>query len=921
MTQEFHLSVTPVGAQTYLIRTERVESGVPLAEEQVVWPVDRWIGQARQLLNDPVSELLQGGAIANGSQSLWDLASLPDAADSVSTASLVALGREIYSALFQGTIRDSWMAAQSIAQNRRDVLRLRLGLQGTQLQQVPWEVLHNGDCPLATGVELSFSRYQPERGVSSFKADRWILQPHQPLRILMAIAAPSDQERLALAQEFRHLQAELQQGLAQTPLNGRAIAPEIQVTLLEQPGRAQLTQALEQGHYQIFHYAGHSDLGTAGGSLYLVNPKTGLTETLSGEDLAGLLVNNGIYMAVLNSCRSAYTPAADAPAETGSQNLAQALIRRGVPGVLAMAERIPDEVALTLSRLLYRNLKQGYPIDLSLSRTRQGLISAYGSHQLYWALPILYLHAEFGGQLTAGDRPSAQSLPSSVYPSLMDHSLDDLLANRSLIQEGLLHSPAYSPGQTSHHASHPAEPESQAWGHAPAASDLASMHSNDSLASDQWDSASQDPLAADADWLDATGQDDFLSELENWDEEDANEVAYLVQRLTQTADPLEPIMPAAPDEDLLPESTLHFPTELYSDWLEPPREASDSAPTVPATDSSLFSSSKTTLLASVDAAPVAASQTAEAKTASSSAVQAAPAAIAAPRSSQLWMRQLGLGLGLLGVIAATGLGIWAWQSEGFGRPSPSSLLANAPDLPPAPPLNLAANQSDLSQLDTAAVTTIAIAALQNQNLDQAQSAIEALLNRGALPQAKAVLAQVPHELLDDPPVNFLKGRLAWQLIQSGDPDYAIEDARRFWDAAVREDDQIPAYLTALGFAYYAEDKPTEAIQVWIRALRLLQQTTDGSAAGIETQETFVVPALANNSEALNIYAGLALASTQAAADQPDFNRNNLRNEARKFYQAVQTQAPEAFQPQALAQNWFWTEAAIADWQTLPTQLN
>ena len=62
-----------------------------------------------------------------------------------------------------------------------------------------------------------------------------------------------------------------------------------------------------------------------------------------------------------------------------------------------MSERIPDEVALTLTQLFYRNLSQGYPLDLCVSRVRQGLISAYGSHQMYWALPILYLQREFDG--------------------------------------------------------------------------------------------------------------------------------------------------------------------------------------------------------------------------------------------------------------------------------------------------------------------------------------------------------------------------------------------------------------------------------------------------------------------------------------------------------------------------------------------
>jgi hypothetical protein len=36
VAQEFHISVTPLGGDEYLVRIERVAPGVPLAEEQVV---------------------------------------------------------------------------------------------------------------------------------------------------------------------------------------------------------------------------------------------------------------------------------------------------------------------------------------------------------------------------------------------------------------------------------------------------------------------------------------------------------------------------------------------------------------------------------------------------------------------------------------------------------------------------------------------------------------------------------------------------------------------------------------------------------------------------------------------------------------------------------------------------------------------
>ena len=401
MSQEFQLSVTPVGDDEYLVRTERVAPGVPLAEEQVRWPIDEWLALSAQLMNDPLVGLLQGKALQG--------TSFPGRGMSRSgnncAPNLVALGQQFYSGLFQGNLRDSWTCAQGIAQHRREVLQLRLGLKGRHLPRLPWEVLHAGDRPLATGTDVVFSRYQP--GTSLFKQTR-IVPSSGPLKILMAIASPSDRDSLQLKREVLHLQQELENRTA-NPLKNSPHSPEIQLTILEQPDREQLTQALEQGHYQVLHYAGHSNLGSRGGELYLVSSRTGLTETLSGDDLAGLLVNNGIQMAVFNSCRGAYGDPSDLADDSPERNLTEALVKRGIPAVLAMAESIPDDVALTLTRLFYRNLNQGYPVDLSLSRARAGLISAYGSHQLYWALPILYQHPDFDGYLIGGLAHSAAS--------------------------------------------------------------------------------------------------------------------------------------------------------------------------------------------------------------------------------------------------------------------------------------------------------------------------------------------------------------------------------------------------------------------------------------------------------------------------------------------------------------------------------
>ncbi|MEL6260320.1 MAG: CHAT domain-containing protein [Cyanobacteria bacterium J06626_6] len=411
MIQEFGISITAVGGDQYLVRTENVEKGVQLAEERVHWPVAQWLEQTKSLMHDPLLGLLQG----------QQSRAIPTRAGSIRRSnpggetglvSLVQLGQTLHNELFRGQLHDSWITAQGVAQNHQDLLRLRIGIKDNRLQQLPWEALHAGTRPLATGTDVIFSRYildpRQEHSIPQVKPSTI----GQVLRILMVIASPEDQERLELKQEVHHLQAELEPD----EIGHDDSVVDVRLKILEQPGRAELTQELERGNYQVLHYAGHSNLGNAGGDLYLVSRQTGLTERLSGEDLAGLLVNNGIKLAVFNSCRGGYSSSS----EEGWQerNLAQALVNRGMPGVIAMTERIPDHVAITFTELLYRNLKKGQSIDLSLNRTRQGLISAYGSNQFYWALPTLYMHPLFDGYLvrTTGDLENTDVLDSANDP-------------------------------------------------------------------------------------------------------------------------------------------------------------------------------------------------------------------------------------------------------------------------------------------------------------------------------------------------------------------------------------------------------------------------------------------------------------------------------------------------------------------------
>ncbi|MDZ8089615.1 MAG: CHAT domain-containing protein [Nostoc sp. DedQUE12b] len=825
MTQEFHISVTPVGQNDYLVRTEQVAPGVPLAEELVTWPIADWLMAAGHLMNDPLNSVLQGDPFTSGGHES-DIAR--------NSVNLVALGQQFYNALFQGTLRDSWITAQGIAQNHQQVLRLRLGLKDTRLARLPWEVMHAGDRPLATGPYVAFSRFQSGiLGASPLRSQNMPTPQEQGgVRVLMVIASPSDQVRLDLQkQEAIKLQAELHRQTSR-PGEGRNRFPEIELTVLDQPGREELTQALEQGRYHVLHYSGHSNLGANGGEIYLVSRRTGLTEILTGDDLAGLLVNNNIQMAVFNSCLGAYTAASNPSGDTGERNLAESLVKRGIRSVLAMSERIPDEVALTLTQLFYRNLNQGYPVDLCVSRVRQGLISAYGSHQMYWALPILYLQPEFDGFLSQEAEVSASTdslnqyssplgVTSTMYPGIPDDS-EMPLGMEDMIPSGLTRDSGL-------------------------------------------------------DWLGEDTWGDLVDEIEYDDpsyEEDSAIVSDLFRQLDNQKAPTE-------SDQQIRENSLH--QSQISEEMTSSEESAD-------------------LWGEVPPPPPATPGNREENWQNSNFLQSQPPP---PRNRtrrrKLW--PIVSVVGISAIAAAIGLNWW-WQNRPQALPKipeiPTQSLPDSRTIQKQPNI-------DLGIETTGIVTATATEKLSQGDLQGGLLAVEELLNRGALAAAETSLKLIPSKQADDPSVNFYKGRLAWQSIQTGDNNYSVDDARRYWETAAKAKPESLLYNNALGFAYYTEGNLNRANDSWFKALNLALKEQNTNS----TSRNTAVP-----QDALTSYAGLALGLYKSALSQSNGKQTQYLNEAIKLRQTVLKSDPENFQVDKLAKNWLWTEKAIEDWRSL-----
>ena len=307
-------------------------------------------------------------------------------ATSYSSLLMQKLGLGLWQWLFSGPIQRSFAQSQGIAMGQNKPLRVRLELRDPDLMSLPWEIIQPqlGKPSISLSPRLLFGRTTSDVDALSYRlADRTL----NILLVLGQESAGTDRSRLDLEKEATTL-SEIFARCGQ--LNGTI---PYQVTTLIQPTPEELIQHLETEDTHIFLYGGHGVPAPDGGRLFL-RPDT----TLSGTELAQVLVRAQVTLAVFNSCWGAQCDRHDLQSIPRS-SLAEVLVHQGVPAVLAMRDTIADREALSFIEAFAKALAQQQSIDRAVSLARQQLLTLYKFNQPAWTLPVLYLHPEFDGCL------------------------------------------------------------------------------------------------------------------------------------------------------------------------------------------------------------------------------------------------------------------------------------------------------------------------------------------------------------------------------------------------------------------------------------------------------------------------------------------------------------------------------------------
>lgn len=302
-------------------------------------------------------------------------------ADSPGSLAAREFGGKLFDAVFAGEVRERWHESLAEANRQNRGLRLRLRLtDAPELAELPWEFLYDPRdrefLQLSAGTPLVHYLELPER----IKP----LAVQAPLRALVMVSSPTDYDPLDVEHEWHQLQSALAPLVAQRLLV---------VDRLQTPTLSALQSQLRRGEYHIFHFIGHGGFDSAEGAaegVLVVQDEAGRGRKVSGRDLAIYLKDEDtLRLAVLNCCEGARTSTKDLFA-----GVAQTLVRRGVPAVIAMQFEISDDAAVVFATEFYRALADGWPVDASLAEARKAVFG--GGNLVEWGTPVLYLRAPDG---------------------------------------------------------------------------------------------------------------------------------------------------------------------------------------------------------------------------------------------------------------------------------------------------------------------------------------------------------------------------------------------------------------------------------------------------------------------------------------------------------------------------------------------
>ena len=290
---------------------------------------------------------------------------------------ILNVGGLLFDELFQGGIRDLWVAARAAMQHNHHLhLRLRLDLQPPAIAALPWETLADPRRRRTLAADRSIALVRTATDVEFVEQAR-SLQTRLPTKIL--IVAAEEPDNIDASAEIDRIRAIL------SPF----IPGQIELEVLS--GRIDiqsLRRRLQESRPDILHIISH---GEADGLYFWKEDE--LTLASASQLAATLALTDSVKLVFLNACL-----AGQPDDTTPFASLAQRLLQTGIPAVIAMQFEVLDRAAADFAGSLYEALISGPcpgAIDVAVSIARSGLYIS-DPDRIDYATPLLWLNAQDG---------------------------------------------------------------------------------------------------------------------------------------------------------------------------------------------------------------------------------------------------------------------------------------------------------------------------------------------------------------------------------------------------------------------------------------------------------------------------------------------------------------------------------------------
>ncbi|MBP0639448.1 CHAT domain-containing protein [Cupriavidus sp. AcVe19-6a] len=318
--------------------------------------------------------------------------------------------RDFGSKMFRILLSESGSVATTYSASRASVnsLRLKLTVDPPELAVLPWEFLFEekqhssaqdylclNDCTPIVRY-LDFGHIQQHAGVTG------------KLNILGMIANPRGEwTPLDVERERQRIDRAVAEIPDKDAINFQWVQGQTQEDLLD---------IMQKEEWHVFHFIGHGGVSEwidfdgnpqSEGFVVLADGQGGAVR-LTAAELAMSLSNRSrsLRLAVLNCCESARGTGADSPGA--------AIVKSGVPAVVAMQYPICDETAITFASMFYRSLLNGRSVEDALTAARKLM---HRESAVEWGIPVLFTCADSSPLIVHRSATAFPAPPSPPSPA------------------------------------------------------------------------------------------------------------------------------------------------------------------------------------------------------------------------------------------------------------------------------------------------------------------------------------------------------------------------------------------------------------------------------------------------------------------------------------------------------------------------